>query len=260
MTFQPAHNLDFSMVNITLPPGSTLQQTEAVVDRVAKIVRPDPNVASVYERINVASGRVIVVLKKERDKTSTEFERSYASTMAAVPDARVSFQSQGGGGPDAGRDIMLYLGGDDPVKLLAAANKIADEMQTIPGLRAPRVGGDLVRPEIVDQAAPGPRRGPRRHDGGAEPDDPHRNAWRYRAEQRQILALRSPGADHRVAVRKLAARHRDAREPAGADVERRLGAAESRRRDRLRLRVRRRSSAPTRSAASRSAPTLRPAW
>jgi len=69
--------------------------------------------------------------------------------MAAVPDARVSFQSQGGGGPDAGRDIMLYLGGDDPVKLLAAANKIADEMQTIPGLRAPRVGGDLVRPEIV---------------------------------------------------------------------------------------------------------------
>src|SRR6476661_1301980 len=61
MTFQPPQNLDFSMVNITLPPGSTLQQTEAVVDRVAKIVRPDPNVASVYERINVASGRVIVV-------------------------------------------------------------------------------------------------------------------------------------------------------------------------------------------------------
>ena len=149
MTFQPPQNLDFSMVNITLPPGSTLQQTEAVVDRVAHIVRPDPNVQSVYERINVGSGRVIIVLKKKREKTSTEFERSYAPTMAAVADARVSFQSQGGGGPDAGRDIMVYLGGDDPVKLLATANKIADEMQTIPGLRAPRVGGDLVRPEIV---------------------------------------------------------------------------------------------------------------
>ena len=149
MTFQPPQNLDFSMVNITLPPGSTLQQTENVVDRVAHIVRPDPNVQSVYERINVGSGRVIIVLKKKREKTSTEFERSYAPTMAAVADARVSFQSQGGGGPDAGRDIMVYLGGDDPVKLLATANKIADEMQTIPGLRAPRVGGDLVRPEIV---------------------------------------------------------------------------------------------------------------
>src|SRR4029078_9816683 len=31
----------------------------------------------------------------------------------------------------------------------AVANKIADEMATIPGLRAPRVGGQLVRPEIV---------------------------------------------------------------------------------------------------------------
>jgi multidrug efflux pump subunit AcrB len=149
MTFQPAQNLDFSMINVTLPPGSTLQQTETAIDRVAAMVRPDHDVSSVYERINVGSGRVIVVLNKKRSRTSTEFERSYAPAMAAVADARVSFQSQGGGGPDAGRDIMLYLGGDDPVKLLATANKIAEEMQTIPGLRAPRVGGDLVQPEIV---------------------------------------------------------------------------------------------------------------
>jgi multidrug efflux pump subunit AcrB len=150
MTFQPPQNLDFSMINVTLPPGATLQQTEAVIDHVASIVRPDHEVSSVYERINVGSGRVIVVLNKKRTRTSTEFERSYAPTMAAVPDARVSFQSQGGGGPDSnGRDIMLYLGGDDPQKLLATANKIAEEMQTIPGLRAPRVGGDLVQPEIV---------------------------------------------------------------------------------------------------------------
>jgi multidrug efflux pump subunit AcrB len=44
---------------------------------------------------------------------------------------------------------MLYLGGEDPEKLNATANKIAEEMATIPGLRAPRVGGDMVRPEIV---------------------------------------------------------------------------------------------------------------
>ena len=44
---------------------------------------------------------------------------------------------------------MLFLGGDDPVKLFEVANKISDEMQTLPELRAPRVGGDLVRPEIT---------------------------------------------------------------------------------------------------------------
>jgi hypothetical protein len=38
---------------------------------------------------------------------------------------------------------MLYLGGDDPEKLKAVANRIAKEMEGIPGLRAPRVGSQL---------------------------------------------------------------------------------------------------------------------
>jgi len=150
MTFQPPLNLDFSAVNVTLPPGATLKQTEAVEDRIATIVAKDPDVEHVFERVRVATGRVNIVLRKDRSQTSTEFERKHAPELAAIPDARVSFQSQNGGGPDGNsRDVMLYLGGDDPEKLMAVANKIADEMQTIPGLRAPRVGGDLVRPEIT---------------------------------------------------------------------------------------------------------------
>ncbi|HEX6073122.1 MAG TPA: efflux RND transporter permease subunit [Sphingomicrobium sp.] len=150
MTFQPPLNLDFTAANITLPPGTTLKQTEAVADHVADIVKKDPDVDRVFERVRVGTGRVNIVLKKDREKTSTEFERSLAPTLAAIPDARVSFQSQNGGGPSGdSRDIMLYLGGEDPEKLNATANKIAEEMATIPGLRAPRVGGDMVRPEIV---------------------------------------------------------------------------------------------------------------
>ena len=38
MSFFPPQNSDYSRVNITLPPGSTLKQTEAVVDRVAAII------------------------------------------------------------------------------------------------------------------------------------------------------------------------------------------------------------------------------
>ncbi|WP_155263644.1 efflux RND transporter permease subunit [Sphingomonas segetis] len=150
MTFQPPLNLDFSQVNVTLPPGSTLEQTEAVEDRVAAVLKKDPDVEHVYERINVGSGHLNIVLKKDREKTSTEFERKHAPELSAIPDARVSFQSQNGGGPGGdSRDIMLYLGGDDPVKLNAVANQIAKEMATIPGLRAPRVGGDMPQPEIT---------------------------------------------------------------------------------------------------------------
>src|SRR5581483_10587215 len=69
--------------------------------------------------------------------------------LSKIPDARVSFQTQNGGGPGGGLDVMLYLGGEDPVKLNAAASKIADEMATLPGLRAPRVMGDTPAPEIT---------------------------------------------------------------------------------------------------------------
>src|SRR6476661_3445021 len=149
-SFFPPQNDDYSRANVTLPPGSTLKQTETAVDRVAAIVLKDPSVERVFERINVGSGRVNIVLKKDRKVTSTEFERGLSPTLAAFPDARVSFQSQNGGGPDPdSRDIMLYLGGDDPVKLTAVANQIAKEMQTVPGLRAPRVGSQLAQPEIT---------------------------------------------------------------------------------------------------------------
>ncbi|NUR13202.1 MAG: efflux RND transporter permease subunit, partial [Bradyrhizobium sp.] len=150
MSFFPPQNDDYSRVNITLPPGSTLKQTEAATDRVAAIVQKDPNVERVFERINVGTGRVNVVLKKDRKVTSTEFQQALQPTLNGFPDARVSFMSQQGGGPDAdARDIMLYLGGDDPVQLNDVSNRIAKEMETVPGLLAPRVGSQLAQPEIV---------------------------------------------------------------------------------------------------------------
>jgi multidrug efflux pump subunit AcrB len=149
-SFFPPENSDYSRANVTMAPGATLKETEAAVDAVAALVEKDPSVERVFERVNVGSGRVNIVLKKDRDVTSTEFERNLSPKLAAFPDARVSFQSQNGGGPDAdSRDIMLYLGGDDPVQLTAVANKIAKEMETVPGLRAPRVGSQLAQPEIT---------------------------------------------------------------------------------------------------------------
>jgi multidrug efflux pump subunit AcrB len=149
-SFFPPQNSDYSRVNITLPPGTTLKQTEAITDHVAAIVQKDPTVERVFERIGVGTGHVNIVLKKKRDLTSTEFERKMSPTLAAIPDARVSFQSQNGGGPDPDqRDIMLYLGGDDPVQLTSVANQIAKQMESVPGLRAPRVGSQLAQPEIT---------------------------------------------------------------------------------------------------------------
>src|SRR5207253_3220296 len=107
MTFQPEINANTSTVQVSMPPGSTLEQTEAVIDEVAGIVRHHPAVESAFERINVGSGSVEIKLKKKRPVTSIQFERAVAPKFAAIPDARVNFQSQNGGGPGgAARDIM----------------------------------------------------------------------------------------------------------------------------------------------------------
>jgi multidrug efflux pump subunit AcrB len=150
MSFQPPLNLDFSSVRIGVPPGTTLKQTEAVADRAASIIQADPSVDRVFQRVFVGASFLNIVLKKDRAVTSTEFERGLTPKLSAIPDARVNFQSQGGGGPGSGgRDIVLYLGSDNPELLNDTANKISEEMATLPQLVAPRPIGDLVRPEII---------------------------------------------------------------------------------------------------------------
>ncbi len=150
ITFQPARNNDFSQVRIFLTPGATLQRTEAVVDNVRNMLANAPEVESAFSRINVGSGNIFLTLKKDRTMTSVEFQRSWADRLNKIPDARVTFQSQSSGGPGStGRDITITLGGDDPVKLIATANKVVEEMKTLPELVAPRTGADLQRPEII---------------------------------------------------------------------------------------------------------------
>ena len=133
-----------------MPPGTTLEQTAAVADRTAAIIEKDPSVDRVFQRIFVGNGFINIVLKKDRKVTSTEFERALTPAISAIPDAQVNFMSQNGGGPGSGgRDLTLYLGSDNPELLVATANKIVDEMSGLKEVRAPRVQGDLVRPEIT---------------------------------------------------------------------------------------------------------------
>ena len=149
-TFMPAQDRDFSTVRVFLPPGSTRAQAEQAATRAHEIVQRAPEVVNVVERVNVGSASLNLTLSEDRKRTSTEIERSIAPQLAAIPDARVNFQSQSGGGPEGGggggRDITLHLGSEDPVLLFETANKIAKEMETLSQVRAPRVQGDLVRP------------------------------------------------------------------------------------------------------------------
>ncbi|MBW0145741.1 efflux RND transporter permease subunit [Sphingomicrobium clamense] len=150
MQFSPREDRDTSTVNIGLPPGATIEQTAELTGRVAAIVGEHPQVENVFQRIFTNSGNVNVIWKDDRPRPSFEYEQELAPALAQVPDARVNFQSQGGGGPGgSGQAITFYLGSSDPELLEETAYKIADEMAATTQLVGPRVVGDDIRPEIT---------------------------------------------------------------------------------------------------------------
>ncbi|MBV9884327.1 MAG: efflux RND transporter permease subunit [Sphingomonadaceae bacterium] len=143
-TFQPQNNAERSVVNVTMAPGTTLAQTGRVANEVERILRTQPEVAHVTQRVRVGTANVAATFRPDRTRTSIQFERALAPRLAQIPDARVSFRSQFGG-----RDVEITLGGEDPVVLSQTANQLVQQMASIRELTAPRVSGNLQQPEIV---------------------------------------------------------------------------------------------------------------
>ncbi len=148
MTFQPNQDQDAVTATIEMVPGTTLEQTKAVVDRVRDLLAKQEGVDNIYSRAFVGNGRVTAMLAEERPFKSDEFERRLTPELAKIPDARVSFRNQQGWG-GSGRALTITLGGEDPALLQQTAQKIVEEMEGLKMIVAPRVSGDLKRPEIV---------------------------------------------------------------------------------------------------------------
>jgi multidrug efflux pump subunit AcrB len=146
--FQPLTDSDSSRGNIEMVPGTTIEQTEAVADHVAALLERQPEVRLVMERVQEGRGQLFVMLKPDRESTSIEFERRLAKEFKNIPDARVTFSSQSGGG-GTGRDISVMLTGSDPETLKAAAQTLVEQMGGVDGVAAPRIAADIQRPELV---------------------------------------------------------------------------------------------------------------
>ena len=64
--------------------------------------------------------------------------------LSEVPDGHLNF-SEGGDG----RDVQLYLTGEDPSLVELAGRKVLAEMRALSEIRDARIKGDLPRPEII---------------------------------------------------------------------------------------------------------------
>ena len=150
--FVPAEDFSTSIVNVELPPGGTLEDTERVSGAAAALVRKSPEVTDTVEFIggdgdNLRTATIFVSLvpRDKRTVSEKEWEQRLQPQLSQVPDGHLSFNGQNFGG----RDISLYLVGDDPALVEIAGHKVLDEMRAMPELQDARINGDLPRPEIV---------------------------------------------------------------------------------------------------------------
>jgi multidrug efflux pump subunit AcrB len=145
-TFQPNTNEDTVSVAIEMAPGSTLNQTRAVADQAIAALRSEPDVESAFASVRVGAATIWASLSEDRERKSTEFQREVAPKLRDIADARVYFRAQSGFG---NRDLSIMLAGSDPEQLHKAAMAVVADMEKVPELVAPRIEGDLRRPEIL---------------------------------------------------------------------------------------------------------------
>jgi len=141
-----------STINVELPPGSTLQNTHEVTERLTTQLLENEAVQSVLssegtDGVNKANLFVNLKPKNERTATQDEFEQDARQVFQTIPGARISFESQGAGGE--GKDLTIILKGDNPTTLLESSNALTKQMRELPGLVEVTSSASLVKPEIL---------------------------------------------------------------------------------------------------------------
>ncbi|CAN5176239.1 efflux RND transporter permease subunit [soil metagenome] len=162
--FQPGGDVARAGFSVELPPGATLAQTDAVVQRLTRDLRARPEVTSVYasvggQEVSQANVYADLVDKGDRKLSQQAFAREMVDGWKPIPGARIGAGvAQQGGGPSDGTKYSFSILSDNGAALTAAARKVEAEMRTVPGLANVVNTASIARPEILvtprpDQAA-----------------------------------------------------------------------------------------------------------
>jgi multidrug efflux pump subunit AcrB len=151
--FAPAGDYGFVNINVSLPPGSTMEESRAVGQQILQKIQSYPEVAHVNTNLSPrgANTSVTLVDRKERNRTQQQLQEAMTADLRTIAGVRV----QGGntGGPGGG-PVRINLTGDDSAILAATAANIEREMRTVPGLSNVATSASLQQPELVIRPRP----------------------------------------------------------------------------------------------------------
>ncbi|MBS0365649.1 MAG: efflux RND transporter permease subunit [Proteobacteria bacterium] len=139
-------------LQIELPAGVQLEDTSAASASAYRILSHDPAVTKVVEtvggldfgEVRTAELDITLVHRNQRRETKRQWEDRILLQLAKIPDARMHFERGNGG-----RDINVYMTGDDPQLVERSARTLVEQMRALPILKNAGIDGDMPRPEIL---------------------------------------------------------------------------------------------------------------
>jgi multidrug efflux pump subunit AcrB len=153
-TFIPPDDNSQTQATLTLPPGSTLSEAEALAEQARSRLETQQHVVSVFAAVGEDSGssdsdvtsvELTVGLADRATRagvTQQDIEQQLRIALATLPGVRTRVGDEGDG-------YELVLAGEDSRVLELHARQVEREMRAIPGIGAVSSTASLVRPELI---------------------------------------------------------------------------------------------------------------
>ena len=159
--FVPTADRAQTIINIDLPPGSTLNETREAAERARLIAVGVKDVKHVFSSVGggisgdafaigvAAEARkaaltLLLTHRTDRSRSQQDIEMELREKLSAEPGVRISVGPQ-----DTGVKMQLVLQSENPDALLTTARELERDLRTLQGVGNVSSTASLVRPEII---------------------------------------------------------------------------------------------------------------
>ncbi len=158
MEFCPRGDEGLISINIEMPPGTSLMETDRVLLYTEKRLGTIPEIHSIYSSLGghgtntgVNFAELILQLKnsRERNRTAKEIANVIRPMLSDIPDARIMVKEVSSiSGLTERSDICIEISGDQMSQILPLADTVKALIERVPGLVDSKLSWKEAGPEI----------------------------------------------------------------------------------------------------------------
>ncbi|MGF7162788.1 HAE1 family hydrophobic/amphiphilic exporter-1 [Rhodoligotrophos appendicifer] len=162
--FMPAADRGTSTLSVELAPGSTIEETTAVVQQVRTALKSDPAIDGIFATIGKAAesgsgpsrgstsaevhtGTITINLVPRADRTVSqqEFEREASSKLADIAGVKLQFGADG----FSGSKVSVTLVSDNFELLEQTSSALLEQLKGLSGLKNAQLTDANTKPEVI---------------------------------------------------------------------------------------------------------------